>query len=56
MFPYSIEFDLTFFWYPYFIYGKYENQRQADYYGHEWFLMISIWIIEITILRKLYVQ
>jgi hypothetical protein len=53
MFPYLIEVNLTLFWYPYFMYGKYENSEMADYYAHEWFLVISIWIIEITILKKL---
>lgn len=53
MFPYLIEFNLTLFWYPYFMYGRYDEPRQAEYYGHEWFLIISIWIVEITILKKL---
>lgn len=51
--PFWVEFDLTLFWYPYFMYGKYDESWQADYYGHEWFLMISIWMLEITILKKL---
>lgn len=53
MFPFSLELGCTCFWYPYFMYGKYENPEMADYYGHKWFLLISIWIIEITILKKL---
>lgn len=53
MFPFSLELGLTCFWYPYFMYGKYEEPWQAEYYGHEWFLLISIFVIEITILRKL---
>jgi len=53
-FPCWIEFDFyPFFWYPYFMYGKYEEPWQAKYYGHEWFLMISIWIIEIVIFKKI---
>jgi hypothetical protein len=55
-FPYLIEFNSTLFWYPYIKYGKYEDPWQADYYGHEWFLLISIWIVEIVILRKLNVM
>lgn len=50
-FPFWIEFDPTLFWYPYFMYGKYRG-GEADYYGREWFLMISIWIVEITIFRN----
>lgn len=52
-FPYSVEFSLTLFWYPYIMYGKYEEQWEANHYGHKWFLLISIWVIEMTILRKL---
>lgn len=52
-FPYSVEFDLTLFWYPYYMHGKYKEQWEIDHYGHKWFLLISIWVIEITILRKL---
>jgi hypothetical protein len=55
-FPYLIEFDLTFFWYPYIMYGKYDELRQAKYYGHIWFLIISLWLIEIAILKKSHVQ
>lgn len=48
----SIELDKDdFFWYPYIFAGKCDNREQAEYYGHEWWIIISLWFWSIEILR-----
>lgn len=51
IFRIEIDFD-SWFWYPYILQGKYDTPEMAKYYGHTWFVIIYLWILEIIILRQ----
>ncbi len=48
----SIELDQDdFIWHPYIFTGKYDNYEQAQYYGHEWFVVVYLWFWSVEMFR-----